>query len=110
VDGSICNLDFLGTKRFFPVGSTAFCVLRTLGASAREDSSNHHPTNPLRHAQRRLCSWWSYPPRRGYNSSGGSSGDQTDGRDSVWYLRPEGWGGWGRWPASPWVVMNEAIV
>jgi hypothetical protein len=38
VEEKIPNLDFLGTRRFFPVVSTAFsCVLRTLGASAREE-------------------------------------------------------------------------
>jgi len=42
------QLGILGTKRFSPVGSTAFCVLRTLGASAREDSSeasSHESSN-----------------------------------------------------------------
>ena len=45
---NICNLEFLGTKRFSPVGSTTFCVLRTLGTSAREDSSeapSHESSN-----------------------------------------------------------------
>lgn len=38
VEENIPNLDFLGTKRFFPVASTGFsCALRTLGASAREE-------------------------------------------------------------------------
>ena len=38
VDENIPNLDFLGTRRFFPFVSTVFsCVLITLGASAREE-------------------------------------------------------------------------
>ena len=38
VDENIPNLDFLGTRRFFPFVSIAFSwALRTLGASAREE-------------------------------------------------------------------------
>ena len=62
VEEKISNLDFLDTKRFFPVVLTGFsCALRALDASAREEfgpfavaAASHESSKA------RMNSWWSY--------------------------------------------------